>query len=128
MFRKLGLPVLCIAATLTTHAFAATHNYALQVGATLEYVLPPNEPQIFSNYMFWTVDADCKITSPDEGNILYAVALAKKGKLNDIPWTKGDSLRVTVHNGEILKISAEAGAQVSITNEGASTVIATCSN
>lgn len=128
MLQKLSLSLLFVAASLTTNTYAVTKNNVLQVGATIEYVLAPNQPQLFSNYMFWAIEANCKITSQDDGNVLYAVALAKKGKLNDIPWSKGDNLRLTVHNGENLKINADAGAQVSITNEGQNTVTATCSN
>lgn len=128
MFKKIGLTLLCVAATITTSTYAVAKNNVLQVGATLEYDLPPNQAQTFSNYMFWEVQADCKIVTPDASNVLYAFATAKKGKLNDIPWVKGDSMRVTVHNGDILKITASAGAQVQITNEGESLVKAICSN
>lgn len=128
MFKKIGLTLLCVATTITTSTYAVAKNNVLQVGATLEYELPPNQAQTFSNYMFWEVEADCKIVSPDASNVLYAFATAKKGKLNGIPWVKGDSMRVTVHNGDILKITAAAGAQVQITNEGESLVKAICSN
>jgi hypothetical protein len=128
MLKKLGLSLLCVAATITTNTYAVTNNYSLQAGATIEYILPPNQPQLFTNYLFWSVEAHCKITTEDDSNVLYGVGLAKKGKLNDIPWSKGDTIRVTVHHGETMKMYAESGAQVSITNEGKNTVKETCSN
>lgn len=126
MFKKLGLSILCLAATLSSPSYAVTQNHALQAWATLEYELPHAEAQIFSNIMFWAVEAHCKITTEDNSNTLYVVALAKQGKINDIPLKKGESTRVTVHNGDILKINADSGAKVSMTNEGNHTVKALC--
>ncbi len=128
MLKKIGISLLCMAATISTSTYAVSKNNILQAGATIEYELPPNEPQTFSNYMFWAIEANCKIITEDEGDVFYAVAVAKKGKLNGIPWSKGDALRVTVHNGENLKINADSGASVKITNEGAHLVRAICSN
>ncbi len=128
MLKKIILSLLLVTTAIATNTYAVTKNNSLQPGATIEYELPPNEAQTFSNYTFWEVEARCKIITEDESNVLYAVATAKKGKLNDIPWSKGDSLRLAVHNGEILKITAASGAQVKITNEGEHLVRAICSN
>lgn len=128
MLKKIGLSLLLAAATVSAESYAITSNIPQAAGSTVIYELRPNQPQEIANYMFWPIEANCQIASEDEGDVLYAVALAKSGKLNEIPWTKGDSLSVTVHNGENLKIYAERGAKVSITNQGLHTVIATCSN
>ncbi|PJD95593.1 MAG: hypothetical protein CK426_02585 [Legionella sp.] len=125
MFKKLALAILS-ATAISTPCMAVTINNSLQSWATIEYELQPNEAQVFSNYMFWPVEANCKISTEDDNNVLHAVALTKKGKLNDIPWIKGDTLRLTIHHGETLKINADPGAQVSITNEGLHAVKATC--
>ncbi|QMT60973.1 MULTISPECIES: hypothetical protein [unclassified Legionella] len=125
MLRKFGLGLLCIAASLSTSAYS-TQSHLLQRGVTIEYDLPSNDPQIFLNYLFWPVEANCKITTEDEGDELLVVALAKKGKVNDINLSAGESLRITVHPNENLKLSAESGAKVEITNFGTHTVKATC--
>lgn len=125
MLRKLGISLCCTLALFTSHAYA-TENHSLQSGVTLEYVLPPNDPQLFSNYTFWPIDANCVINSKDESNVLFIEALAKKGKVNGEKLSKGESLRITVHHGDHLKLSADAGAQVRITNEGEHTVKTTC--
>ena len=128
MLKKIGYTLLCAATTIATNAFALTQNHMLQAGITIEYELPPNSPQLFTNYMFWAVEANCKITTEDESNVLFAEALAKKGKMNDIPWSKGDTLRLTIHNNENLKINADSGAQVRLTNEGQNMVRTSCSS
>ena len=128
MLKKIGFSLLCAAAAITTNAYSAMSNHMLQAGVTLEYELPPNDPQLFTNYMFWPVVANCKITSEDDSDVLFAEALAKKGKINDITLSKGESLHITVHPGENLKLSADSGAQVRITNQGMHTVKATCSS
>lgn len=130
MLNKITLSLLCVAASVSiaTNSHAEQKNNLLQLGTTIEYDLPPNEAQTFSNYTFWEVQADCKIVTQDESNVFYAVATAKKGKLNGVPWTKGDTLRLTLYNGETMKISAVAGAQVKITNEGEHLVKAICTS
>jgi len=75
-----------------------------------------------------TVEAKCRISTKDDSNLLHAVALAKKGKLNDIPWSKGDELDLIVHNDENIKIYALPGAQVEITNKGEHTLKAICTS
>ncbi len=128
MLNKIGFTLFYIAVALTSQAYATTNKHVLQVGVTLEYELPPNQPQLFTNYMFWPIEAICIITSEDSSDVLFVEALSKKGKINDIPLSKGQSLRVEVHPNENLKLNADSGAQVRITNEGQHTVKATCSS
>lgn len=127
MLRKIGFSLLCAAATLSTNVYSANHT--LQPGLSLEYVLAPNKPETFINYMYWEIEANCIISSENKtvGNELFAEALAKQGKVNDVVLTMGNSMRVVVHNGETLKISAQSGAKVRITNLGQNTIKATCS-
>ncbi|KTD82861.1 hypothetical protein [Legionella waltersii] len=125
MLRKIGFTLLFAAASISTSTYSLpTHN--LVPGVTLEYEFQPNQPQVFVNYLYWEVSAECKIYSEDSSNEMFTEALLKRGKVNGIPLSKGETLKVTVHNGDILKISAEAGAKVQITNIGAHTLKAIC--
>lgn len=130
MLKKIGL---CLLGTLSSAAFMNTAAFSmtthtLQPGMTMEYQLPPNDPQVFVNYMFWAIEAHCKIASEDESNDLLAEALLKKGKVNNIELTQGQSLQLTVYPNEILKLNADSGAKVKITNFGAHIVKATCTS
>ncbi|CAM3064290.1 Uncharacterised protein [Legionella steigerwaltii] len=125
MLRKFGLGLLCVAASLSTSAYSM-ETHLLRQGVTIEYELPSNDPQLFLNYLFWPVEANCKIVTEDVSDEFLVMALAKKGKINDISLSAGESLRITVHPGENLKISAESGAKVEITNFGQHTVKAIC--
>lgn len=126
MLRKIGIGLLCAAASLSTAVTNATTTHALQKGMTVEYELLPNEPQIFINYLFWAVEANCIMASEDDSNDLLAEALARKGAVNGVVLTAGESMRVTVHAGENLKLRAESGAKVQITNFGQHSVKALC--
>lgn len=128
MLKKIGFSLLLTAAVVSTNVYSVTINHQLQAGMSIEYDLPPNDPQLFTNYMFWAVEANCKISTEDESNVLFAEATNKNGKINNITLKKGQSTRVTVYPGEILKLSADSGAQVRITNEGKHTVHAICSS
>ena len=126
MLRKIGFTLLGMVVSLSTPCYSMM-SHSLQRGITVEFDLPPHEPQLFVNYMFWTVEANCKITAEDETIGLFAEALARKGKVNDIPLTAGQTLQVTLQSGDNLKLSADSGAKVQITNLNEHTVRATCS-
>ncbi|KTC90601.1 hypothetical protein OQJ18_00855 [Fluoribacter dumoffii] len=123
MLRKVGLGLLWFAASLSTSAYAAE---SLLPKATLEYVLRSNVPEPVANFFMWPIEAECKIVSEDESNDILFEALAKKGKVNNVDLTAGQSLLIKVHPNEILKISADSGARVDITNFGPHTVRAIC--
>ena len=125
MLRKFSLRILFAAASLSTCAYSMESHF-LQYGVTIEFNLPSNEPQVLVNYMFWPIEANCIMSTEDESNDFLIVALAKKGKINDIPLSAGESLRVTVHPNDNVKINADSGAKVEITNFGQHTVKATC--
>lgn len=127
MLKKIGFGLLCMAASLNTNAYALENNELRSQGATVEYEFLPNQPLVLTNYMFWTIKANCRITTEDASNPLYVVGLAKKGEINNIPLAAGQSLHVTVYPTEILRLSADSGAKVEITNIGAHAVKATCS-
>ncbi len=128
MLRKIGFSLLCAAA-----ASLSPNVYAMENYASLDYVFAPApaDPVVLSNYMYWTVEANCKITIEDEnknlGNELVAEALAGQGKIDNEPLTKGNTKSVTVKHGDYLRISANSGAKVRITNKGTQIVKATCS-
>ena len=108
-------------------SYADTTQLSQATATTIEYELVPHVPQLFTNYLFWRIDATCVINTEDESDVFFIEALAKKGKINDTNLSKGESLRLTVHPNEIMYLSAESGAQVRMTNEGQHTVKATCS-
>lgn len=127
MLRNLGIGLFLVAATLSAPSYSmATHT--LQTGITLDYDLPANDPQVFSNYMFWTVEATCTVSSSDNNIILFAKVLAKKGKINDVEVATGNTIQMAMHSGESFKLSADSGAKVEITNLGTQNVHATCNS
>lgn len=127
MLHKIGLGLLSITMFLSASAYALESQVLQQdIAIEIKYEFPADKPQILDNFLFWPVEASCKITTEDTSNEFLIVALAKKGKINDIPLSAGQSLRLVVHNDENLKISADAGAKVQITNFGQHTVKATC--
>lgn len=127
MLRKIGFTLLCAAASLSTSAYSIP-IHSLIPGVTLEYELPSNQPQVFVNYMFWTIEANCKMETQDQSDELFVEALSKKGKVNDIVLAEGQSMKVTIQNGQNLKINADSGARVRITNLGTGLVKAICSS
>lgn len=125
MIRKIGLTLFGITAMLSSVAYAIP-THSLLPGITLEYELPPNNPQYFVNYMFWTVEANCLIYTQDDADVLFAEVVNRKARLNDLVLVEGQSIDLTVRPGDHLKIGADPGAKVRITNMGNSLVKAVC--
>lgn len=126
MLKNLSIGILSIVASLNAAAAPIATNTVHALNMSMDYELPPNQSHVFINYMFWTIDADCKIESQDSSNKLVVVALAKKGKVNEVPLATGESLEITVVHDQILKLSADSGAKVEITNYGEHTIKASC--
>ncbi|MFA6302981.1 MAG: hypothetical protein WC627_07600, partial [Legionella sp.] len=115
----------CSLPIFNTAAYSLEATSAPQ-SVTMEYELIPNHPEEFINYMFWAIEARCLITSTDESDTLFVEALSKKGKVDDVPLKQGETLMLSVHPGQILKLNADAGAKVRLTNLGENPVMAIC--
>lgn len=128
MIKKIGLTLLCLTTFIASHAYSATQQHSFIAGATLEYELPSKDPQIFSNIFFWTIQASCTIISDENLNHLSVNLLGKKtAMINSRTMSEGDSIRLTVQNGEVIQITASPGAKVELVNLGEKTIKANCS-
>lgn len=130
MIRTIGLTLLCAAVSISTPVYS-TRTHSLQQGLTVEYDLPPHDPQVFTNYMFWSVEANCTVISEQENTgdthlDLFTEALRKKGTINGITLSAGQNMLLRIHSGESLNLRAESGAKVQITNMSDYQVHAIC--
>ena len=123
--RKIGFSLLCAGGLFTTNVFSTTYHTFTQ-GLAVEYILPVNEPQVFSNIFFWKLKATCTIISELSENPLSATMLRKSGSINDIQLAAGDSMGLTIQAGDKLNVTADSGAKVELVNRGEKTVIASC--
>ncbi|MFI4918738.1 MAG: hypothetical protein ACHP65_04200 [Legionellales bacterium] len=126
MLRKIGFTLLCASALISTNVYSIS-SHAIQPGLTLEFTFPANDPQFFYNFTFGSIAANCKIATEDASNILFIEAVARKGEVNGVPLLEGQSVSVNVHAGDNVKIGADSGAKVKITNFGPHNIKATCS-
>lgn len=125
MIRKFSLIIFCAIGLFTINAHArANHSFAQ--GLAIEYELPPNDPQVFSNIFFWTVSATCTVISEVEDNLISINMLRKAGAVNGIELITGDSMNLFLHPGDQLKIRAESGSKVELTNLGTVPIKTSC--
>ena len=125
MIRKLGFTLLCSIGLLSSNICSAK-EHMLSQAAVYEFSLPSNEPQVFTNSFFWTIESKCVISSDQEDNPFSFTVLRKTGALNGIPLVKGDTVDLVVHPGEQLYISAASGGRVELTNRGSKLITASC--
>lgn len=123
MKKTLKASMLCLTTLLAapSFVFATSSQYG-----PYEYVLPSNEPLVFTNVSLWPAAAECTILSDVQDNLIAVKALYKKGAVNDIKLKRGDSMVISVDSGEVLHLEAEPNARVELTNEGDEKVTARC--
>ncbi|KTD18869.1 hypothetical protein [Legionella jordanis] len=126
MLRKLGYGLLFAGALFSASAFS-TNLHEFNVGISLDYELPPNDPQEFVNSWFWTITSVCTIHSQDSSNPILIEVLKRSGKINGTELSEGDNIYVTVHDGDKVTIVADSGGKVRLTNKGPHTISASCS-
>lgn len=126
MLRKIGVTLLCATGLFATNAFSTTEHLFTQ-GLAVEYELPPNDPQVFSNIFFWEVKAICIVISDVQDNTIRIKMLRKSGSVNGLNLTTDDVTSLTAHPGDKLHITAASGAKVELTNVGAQPIKASCS-
>jgi hypothetical protein len=125
MMKKVGFTLLCASALASTSAFSTAYHQFAQ-GMAVEYELPANDPQVFSNIFFWKIKATCTIISDDFGSPLAATMLRKSGSVNNTPLLTGDSIGLTVQPGDKINVTVESGAKVELVNRGNYSIKASC--
>jgi len=130
MLKKLlGLStLLCVSfiADANSSAYIPAEHYLPALGSTVEYTLPPQEPQVFTNVFYWVIKASCTITSHSESNDLLVKFLKKTGEVNAQPLNAGDQVEIFLNNKEDIKIVSNPGSKVELTNMGDTTITAVC--
>ena len=125
MKRNIGVVLLGLGCLLATHAFSAT-QHTFQIGPAVDYELPINDPQVFSNVFMWTVKASCTIKSTEANNIVSFKVLRKTGSINNRNLSSGDVMTLTLQPREVVYITALPGAKVELLNQGSTTIVASC--
>ena len=107
-------------------SYSTTYNFS--TGATMEVELPPNEPQVFLNFLMWKVRGVCAVISNAPQNPLSFTMLTNKGTLNGVDFSEGSSLYLVAEAGEQFQLAAEPRAKVEIINQGSISIKLRCTN
>lgn len=121
---KIGL--LLLVSFCCTSLQAKEYDFASAV--TMEIQLPPQEPQIFTNFLLWKVKGTCVVVSDEQSNPIYFRMQKSHGTLNNVDFAEGDSLYMTAENGQSFDLSADARARIEITNLGNIAFTLRCTN
>lgn len=91
------------------------------------FVLEPNQRTEYSNLSFQQIHASCVInTAAKEGNDIFVEVLRKKGQVNGKNLSTGDHVMLHFYDNDLLDVVADAAGRVALTNNGPTTVKATC--
>lgn len=123
--------ILKIALLFTTSFFCITSHsttYNFSTGAVMEAELPPNEPQVFLNFLLWKVRGICEVISDAPQNPLSFKMLTNKGTLNGVDFAEGSSLYLVAEAGQQFQLAAEPRAKVEIINHGSISIKLRCTS
>ena len=104
-------------------AFASTHIITIQQDLSETITLAPNTPQTISNPLSTPLTYSCVISTSDADDVID-IDLTGTGSVNGV--SESGNFTYTVKDGETLTIVSGAGSELSLTNTGASTVVANC--
>lgn len=125
MLKKIAIGLLFAASPVwsaTMHAWPAAGNTD-----AIQFTLPPQEPQAFTNQFYWTITAHCKIESENLENRISVKFLRKTGQVNDIKLKSGDTIELTLQNKSSISIVSPPGSKVELTNNEDKPMHAFCS-
>jgi hypothetical protein len=111
---------------LMTAVFLMLNNSVVNA-VGLEFVFLPSIPIRIENPLSRTMDAKCTIESQETQNELIGVMKIKTASINNMPLSPGDGVSILVKNGDIMRIIADFGARIEMTNHGEGVVRAVCS-
>ena len=91
----------------------------------LSFDFAPNQAQSIPNPLGSQISLNCKLTTSDASDSFFGIMKSGTGSVNGqaIP---ASGLTFTINNGVVVNLVGSAGSEVSITNNGASTVHADC--
>ena len=125
MLKKMLLMASCVMIFLPTTG-STDNRHILQMGSGYVFELPAKSPQVMSNPFIWEVKADCIIDAKvDMFDVSFQVT-RKKGTLNGRKMSTGELIILSFSPHDKVKITAQAGAEVILTNLGDSPAYATC--
>lgn len=109
-----------------TSSFSSTvHNFTS--GVAMETELPPNDPQIYYNFLLWKVKGSCEVVSESTENPLSFHMINNKGSLDGVEFSPGESLYLVAQSGQRFELAAEPRARVEIVNLGSQMIKLKCS-
>lgn len=123
IFRTIVLLFVCY--LFANNAFATTYVIQQEIG--LDYELPPQNPQVFINFMFTPVKATCTIISECMDNALEVTMLRRGGVLNGAKIAQGDVIELFLKDGDKFVFTVDSGAKIQLLNKGNELIRANCS-
>jgi len=90
--------------------------------------LPPKSDKALTNSTFSTIHATCHIHSSDSKKTIKIRGVKNKSQVNGQELAAGQTKTVTIYADKTVKVTAEPGAEVNITNTSDESVTAVCSS
>lgn len=134
MTRYISIVLFCIFGLFGSTGFAKAHSNAVpyelffQGFAPMDFPLPPNEPQPFTNPLLWKFVGYCIVISDVEKNPITFTIIKKKGSINNVEFTEGQSFDVVANAGERFDLIADGRARVEVVNHGSKAISIKCGN
>lgn len=134
MTRYISILIFCIfslhasAGFTKTHSNMEPHELVFRGFAPMDFPLPPNDPQPFTNPLLWKFVGYCIVVSNYPKNPISFTIKKKKGTINNVEFLEGESFYVVAEAGQRFDLIAEGRARVEVINHGAQPIAIKCGN
>jgi hypothetical protein len=109
---------------LTATLFLTTH---VAQAYNVNLALKPKEDKVLSNSSLWTITATCQIKSSANKKTIKIRGNKDGSRVNGKTLTAGQATSLTIYAEKTIEVTAEPGAEVTISNMSDEPFIATCS-
>lgn len=134
MARYISTIIYCILSLVISIGYSKTlpnsgpHELIFKDFAPMDFPLPPNDPQPFTNPLLWKFVGYCIVISDHPKNPISFTIKKKKGTINNVEFTEGESFFIIADAGQRFDLIAEGRARVEVINHGEQPISIKCGN
>ncbi|MDF1758259.1 MAG: hypothetical protein P1U74_08185 [Legionellaceae bacterium] len=100
---------------------------ATSYAETMNLTLASHQSKTIANNFLWTINANCTIHSTEDDKTILVSSVKSGSKINGNTLISGHKTSVKVNDNDVIVVSAEPGAKVSIINTSSKPIKACCS-
>ncbi|WP_133130818.1 hypothetical protein [Legionella yabuuchiae] len=126
MIRKIGLTALLMTSLLSSNPALSAHETYLTPAMSFNYELKPNMPELITNISWWSISAECTVSTEEDSTKISILNNKKSVSINGQKLAPNQKIVMDFKDKDVFTILADSGAQAELINLGEKVVKARC--